>query len=121
MNNIIVGEKTYVPFSQPTSNGDAAIWRVENTSLPPMYRPILTLTGKKNSASTNINMTLKASVPVIVVTASGQQTSVNTAIASANLTALQNVSTSEVEAAIYALIAGLTAVKASMIAGKTVV
>lgn len=120
MNDIIVGGQTYIPFSQPTSNGDAAIWRVENTSLPPMYRPLLTLTGKKNSAGTNVNMTLKASVPVVVV-ASGQQTSVNTAIASANLTALQNVSTSEVEAAINALIAGLTAVKTGMIAGKTVV
>lgn len=120
MANIIVGDKTFAPFSQPTSNGDAAIWRVEDPLIAPMYRPTLRLTGKANSTGTNINMTLKASVPVVSLV-NGVQTSQNTAIASASLTALQNVSTDEVVDAIAALIAGLTAAKSSLIAGKTTI
>ena len=120
MSNIVVGTKTYVPFSLPTSNGDAAVWRVEDASIAPMFRPTLRLTSKANNLGTNVNMTLKASVPV-VSTVDGTQVSKNTAIASATLTALQNVSTSEAADAIDALIKGLTAVRDAMIAGKTVI
>lgn len=120
MNNIISGNLTFAPFSAPTSNGDAAIWRAEVLTLAPMYRPTIRLTGKGNAKQTNSNMTLKVNIPV-VRTVDGVQVSSNTVVATGSLTALQNVTTSEVSDAIDALIAGLTSAKAAMTAGKTIV
>lgn len=120
MNNIISGDLIFAPFSAPTSNGDAAIWRVEDSLLAPMYRPTIRLTGKGNAKQTNTNMTLKVNVPV-VRTVDGLQVSTNTVVATGTLTALQNVTTSEVNNAIDALIAGLIQAKAAMTAGKTMV
>lgn len=120
MNNIVSGNLTFAPFSAPSSNGDPAIWRVEDSNLAPMYRPTIRLTGKSNAKQTNANMTLKVQVPVVRLI-DGEQVSTNTAVATATLTALQNVTTSEVIDAIDVLIAGLTETKLSMVAGKTLV
>lgn len=120
MNNIISGDFTFAPFSAPTSNGDAAIWRVEDSLLAPMYRPTIRLTGKSNAKQTNSNMTLKVNFPV-VRTVDGVQVSTNTVVATGTLTALQNVTTNEVINAIEALIAGLSEAKVAMAAGKTIV
>lgn len=120
LNKIVVGTQEFELFSAPTSIGDPAIWRVETPTLAPMYRPTLRLQSKQNAKGTNVNMTLKASVP-IVSDVGGAQTSLNTAIASASITSLQNVTGDAVARAIDALIAGLTATREAVIAGKTLV
>mgnify|MGYP001042885135 CR=1 FL=1 len=118
LSQIVAGTQTFELFSAPTSNGDPAIWRVETPTLAPMYRPTLRLQSKQNAKGTNVNMTVKASVP-IVTNVDGVQTSLNTAIASASVTSLQNVTGDAVKNAIDALIAGLTATREAIIAGKT--
>lgn len=115
---IVADTDTYTLFSAPTSNGDPAVWRLEDTTLAPMYRPTLRLQSKTNAKGTNVNMTLKASVP-IVQSVDGVQVSLNTAVASASVTSLQNVTGDTVERAIDALIAGLTATREAIVAGKT--
>lgn len=118
LQRIVAGANTFELFSAPTSGGDPAIWRVETPTLAPMYRPTLRLQSKQNAKGTNVNMTIKASIP-IVLDVEGVQTSVNTAIASASVTSLQNVTGDSVGRAIDALIAGLTATRDAIISGKT--
>lgn len=117
---IVTDALTFAPFSAPSSNGDPAIWRVEDSSLAPMHRPTIRLSGNLNSTGTNANMVLKVQIPVVKVV-DGIATSSNTAIASANITALQNVTGEDVGNGIDALIAGLTQLKDSIAAGKTLV
>lgn len=117
---IVTDALTFEPFSAPSSNGDPAIWRVEDPSIAPMHRPTIRLSGKTNSTGTNANMVLKVQIPVVQVVG-GIAASSNTAIASANVTALQNVTGEDVDNCIDALIAGLTQLKVSIVAGKTLV
>lgn len=120
-NKITVGSKDFMPFSQPSSKDDPAIWRYEDTTKVPMYRPTISLSGKTNSLGTNINMQLKAVVPVVVNNVNlSIQESTNRAVATASITSLQNVTTGEVALAIDALIAGLTVTKIAILNGSTV-
>lgn len=118
MPNITSGTTVLSVYSNPTSAGDPAVWRVEDTSIVPMYRPMAKLSAKANPNGTNVNVTFKVTVPV-VATIDGIQTSQNTAIASASITSLQNTTGDEVLQAVELLIAGLTATKEQIIAGRT--
>lgn len=115
---ITVGTKDFAIFSNPTSAGDPAVWRYEDLTKVPMLRPIIRQTVSKNSKGTNINVTVKASIPIVETVNSVQQ-STNTAIATASITSLQNSLGSEVSDAVDSLIAALTALKANIVAGRT--
>lgn len=116
--NITVGEQTLIVYSQPSSAQDTALWRIEDPSIVPMFRPTLDLNARKNSTGSNVNMALRARVPVVMVSESGQ-TAPNTVVGQLSLTALQNVSTDDVAQCLDMLIAGATALKTAIVSGKT--
>lgn len=112
--NIEAGEIDFTPFSVV---GTTAIWRKEDTTLPPLYRPTIKLVVKPNSTGTNVNMTLKSVTP-IVSTVNGVTVSTNSRVLTVSYTALQNVVDSSNGADIDAMIAALTALKQSLVQGR---
>lgn len=121
MENIVVGNKTFTPFSEPTGSRDPAVWRNEDTAVPAMFRPTMTHTAQLNATKTNVNETLVVEVPIVTSDAStGQLVSKNKYIASAKFTSLQNVvGDTHAVLAIDGLIGLLTARRAAILAGKT--
>ena len=121
MENIIVGDSTFTPYSEPTGSRDPAIWRYEDTAVPAMYRPTMTHTAQLNATKTNVNETLVVEVPIVTTdTITGQFVSKNKYIASAKFTALQNVvDDTHAVLAIDGLIGLLTARRTAILAGKT--
>lgn len=120
-NKIVVDTKDFVVISQPSNKEDPVVWRHEDATKVPMYRPTITLTGKANALGTNINMQLKVAAPVVVTNELlHQQDAPNRAIATASISSLQNVTSGEVALVIDGLIAGLTATKNAIINGTTV-
>lgn len=119
-NNIKVTDVgDFVVFNQPSGSNDPAVWRREDLTVPPMYRPTITQTARSNKTGTNVNVMIKVAVPVVDTDVSGKKTSNNTVIAQATVTSLQNIVGDHTSHAIDALIAALTQQKASIIAGKT--
>lgn len=116
--NITVGEETLTVYSQPSSAQDTAVWRIEDPTVVPMYRPTLDLNARKNSTGSNVNMTLRARVPVVLVGESGQ-TAPNTVVGQLSFTSLQNVNSEDVTQCLDMLIAGATALKTAIVTGKT--
>lgn len=121
MENIIVGDTTFAPYSEPTGSRDPAVWRLEDTAIPAMFRSTMTHTAQLNATKTNVNETLVVEVPIVTTdTATGQLVSKNKYIASAKFTALQNVvGDTHAVLAIDGLIGLLTARRTAILAGKT--
>lgn len=119
-NKITAGTKDFNLFSSPSSSDSPAVWRHEDATLAPMYRPTIKQTAKPNSAGTNINSRLAIRVP-IVSTVNGTQVSTNNVGVNIEFTSLQNIASDvELTLAADAAIASLTALKANLIAGRTV-
>lgn len=116
--DITVGAETLTVYSQPSSAQDTAVWRIEDPTVVPMYRPTLDLNARKNSTGSNVNMTLRARVPVVLVGDSGQ-TAPNTVVGQLSFTSLQNVNSEDVTQCLDMLIAGATALKTAIVTGKT--
>lgn len=119
MANIVVNTVTFVPYSEPTSLRDPAIWRAEIANVPAMLRPIMQHLAVENKSKTNVNETLTVSVPV-VQTIDGVTTAPNKVVASAQFTCLQNiVADDSLALALDGLIKLLTARRLEILAGKT--
>lgn len=69
---------------------DRAEYRIEDTTIPPMFRRTLVLTAKPNAAGTNVNVAFKLITPIIV-TENGVITAPNRRVISGTFTSLQNV------------------------------
>lgn len=119
-NKITAGTKDFILFSSPSSSDSPAVWRHEDATLAPMFRPTIKQTAKPNSAGTNINSRLAIRVP-IVSTVNGTQVSTNNVGVNVEFTSLQNIASDvELTLAADAAIASLTVLKANLIAGRTV-
>lgn len=117
---ITVGTKDFTLFSNPSSLDSPAIWRHEDVTLAPMYRPTIKHTARPNSLGTNVNSKVVIDVP-IVTTVADQQTSTSKVRGTFDFTSLQNTSNdATLTLAIDASIAALTALKSNLIAGRTV-
>ena len=109
----------FLVFNQPSGSNDPAVWRREDLTVPPMYRPTIMQAARPNKTGTNVNVMIKAVVPVVDTDAAGKKTSSNTVIAQATITSLQNIVGDHTGNAIDALIAALTQQKAAIVAGRT--
>lgn len=117
---ITVGSKEFTLYSNPSSLDSPAIWRHEDVTLAPMYRPTIKHTARPNSVGTNVNSKVVIDVP-IVTTVSDQQTSTSKVRGTFDFTSLQNTaSDANLTLAIDASIAALTALKSNLIAGRTI-
>lgn len=117
---IVVGSKDFTLFSNPSSLDSPAIWRHEDVTLAPMFRPTIKHTARPNSLGTNVNSKVVIDIP-IVTTVSDQQTSTSKVRGTFDFTSLQNTaSDASLTLAIDASIAALTALKLNLIAGRTV-
>lgn len=121
MENITVGTKTYTVYQAPIGLRDPAIWRLENTAIPAMFRSTIAHTASLNASKTNVNETITVEVPLPVQDTDTQLWSAkNKIFASAKFTSLQGVvAPTESALALDALIAVLTARRAQILAGKT--
>ena len=111
---IETGAINFTPFSVI---GEKAVWRKEDTNLPPMFRPTLTLTARKNSTGTNVNVTLKSVTPIVSIV-NGVSVSRNSRVATFSYTSLQNVVDETTGGDIAAMIAALTALKGQFVNGR---
>lgn len=119
-NKITVGTKDFNLYSSPSSSDSPAVWRYEDPLVAPMFRPTIKQTAKPNSAGTNINSRVAIRVPV-VQTVNGTQVSTNSVGVNIEYTSLQNIASDvELTLAADAAIATLTALKANLIAGRTI-
>lgn len=118
-NIVTPGLGEFVVFNQPSGSNDPAVWRRENTAVPPMFRPTITQTARSNKTGTNVNVMVKVNVPVVDTDPAGKQSSSNTVIAQATVTSLQNIVGNHTANAIEALILALTEQKDAIVAGKT--
>lgn len=112
---------TFDVFNQPSGSNDRAVWRLEDATLPPMFRATIIQDAKENKTGTNVNCTVKVSIPITYTDVAGRIASQDTVIASASVTSLQNVTGTQVGNAIDSLIKALTSQKASIVAGKTAI
>lgn len=117
MSKVLVIEAGTIDFSLFNEADGKTIWRQEDTSVPPMYRPTIQLTGKLNASRTNANMALKLVTPV-VVTENGRVTPIAYRTSQFSHTALQSVDNTSASADIDIMIAALTALKQNIIDGK---
>lgn len=92
-------------------------WRKEDTSVAPMFRSTLTLSGKLNAQRTNVNMALKLVTPVIS-TVNGVSVVSSTRVSEFKHTALQNLDSALAIPDIDVMITALTALKQNIINGK---
>lgn len=93
------------------------IWRKEDLSVPPMYRPTIQLSGKLNASRTNANMALKLVTPV-VATENGRVVPIAYRTSQFTHTALQSIDSNEATADIDVMISALTALKRNIIDGR---
>lgn len=120
MENIVVGDKTYVAYQSPQSSLGTAIWRLDEPSIPAMFRSSITHSAVLNGPKTNINETVLIEVP-IPVTVDGTTTAQNKFVARFSYSALQNVVDADRSVlALDALVAFITARKSAILAGRTV-
>lgn len=112
---------SFAVHNQPSGQNDPAVWRLEDETLPPMFRATITQTAKENKTGTNVNCTVKVAIPITYTDVAGRMASQDTVIAQASVTSLQNVTGTHVANAIDSLIKALTSQKAAIIAGKTAV
>lgn len=117
MTKVTTIEAGAIDFTLFNESDAKTIWRKEDTSVPPMFRPTIQLTGKLNSSRTNANMALKLVTPVIV-TENGRVVPIAYRTSQFNHTALQSVDNTAAAADIDIMIAALTALKQNIIDGK---
>ena len=77
-------------FTLLSATKDRAEYRVEDLTLPPMFRRTLSLTAKPNSSGTNVNVAFKLVTPVMS-TENGVLVAKNRRVLSGSYTSLQNV------------------------------
>lgn len=94
-----------------------ATWRKEDPSVPPMYRPTLTLSGKMNAQRTNVNVALKLVTPV-TSTVNGVTVVSASRVTEVRHTALQNLDSALAVPDIDFIITALTALKQNIVDGK---
>lgn len=111
---IETGGINFTPFSVI---GEKAVWRKEDPNLPPMFRPTLTLSARKNSTGTNVNLTLKSVTPIISIV-DGNTVSRNSRVATFTYTSLQNVVDVTEGADIDSMIIALQALKSKFVNGR---
>ena len=104
-------------FTLLSSDQNRAVYRVEDLTLPPMFRRTLTLTAKPNNAGTNVNVAFKLVTPVIS-TVNGVQTIGNRRVISGSYTSLQNVLDPTDGADITDMAATLLALKPNFVNGS---
>lgn len=92
-------------------------WRKEDTSVAPMFRPMLTLVGKLNAQRTNVNMALKLVTPVIS-TVNGSTVVSSTRVTELRHTALQNLDSALAIPDIDIMVTALNALKQNIVDGK---
>lgn len=118
VSKITVGSHEYKLFSAPTSAYDPAIFRWEDSTKAPMFRPTIKLSGKLNATRTNANMTVRVECPVVFTDAdTGKQGSTDNVVGTFSFTSLQNTLSTETSEVIDAAIAALTAFKANLVSG----
>lgn len=101
-------------FSQ---TADKVTYRIEDTALPPMFRPTLVLSTKPNRAGTNVNVTLKLLRP-ITAEINGSLTALNNRVTALSYTSLQNTTDSTAGADLDIMIAAITALKPQVTEGR---
>lgn len=104
-------------FTLLSATKDRAEYRVEDTSIPPMFRRTLTLTAKVNSSGTNVNVAFKLVTPV-VSTVNGITQALNRRVVSGSFTSLQNVIDETGGKDILDAAAMLTALKSHFVNGS---
>lgn len=117
MSKVTLIEAGAIDFTLFNEADGKTIWRREDTSVPPMYRPTIQLSGKFNASRTNANMALKLVTPV-TVTENGRVVPVAYRTSQFNHTALQSIDNSDAATDIDIMIAALTALKQNIIDGK---
>lgn len=105
-----------IDFTILSHSADQAVWRQENLTIPPMFRPTFELKAKANKPKTNVNMTLKLVTPVIS-TVAGNTVSLNTRVGTFSYTSLQNVSDASNGVMLDQMIAALTVLKKNFVQG----
>lgn len=83
-------ESGAVDFTLLSATKDRAEYRVEDLTIPPMYRRTLVLTAKPNASGSNVNVAFKLVTPVIA-TVNGIVQVTNRRVFSGSYTSLQNV------------------------------
>ena len=96
---------------------DKVTYRIEDTDLPPMFRPTLVLTTKPNRAGTNVNVTLKLLRP-ITAEVNGNLVALNNRVTALSYTSLQNTTDSTAGADLDIMIAAITALKSQVSEGR---
>lgn len=119
ISDITAGEQIAKPLVQPASAYDEASWRVEDTSIPPMFRKTVGLRATPNKMGTNITTQLSTKAPVVTKDTNGEFSSKNLVSFETKGTALQNTVGSEVLDALDLHIAALQATRKSMATGVT--
>lgn len=109
--------KDFNLYEAPASGLSTAIWRHEDPTVAPIYRPTVSLRAMSNSAKTNHTMTLDVKVPV-VQTVDGIASAPNKVQAKVTFTSLQGIVTPLTSETVDITIAALTALKANLVAGK---
>lgn len=109
-------EADAIDFTILSHTSDTAVWRQENLTLPPMFRPTFELKAKANKLKTNVNMTLKLVTPV-TSTVDGNVVSLNTRVGIFSYTSLQNVTDSTNGEAIDQMINALMVLKKNFVQG----
>lgn len=96
---------------------DKVTYRIEDSGLPPMFRPTLVLTTKPNRAGTNVNVTIKLLRPITAVI-NGNLSALNTRVTALSYTSLQNTTDSTAGADLDIMIAAITALKSQVTEGR---
>lgn len=104
-------------FTLLSATKERAEYRVEDTSIPPMFRRTLVLTAKPNAAGTNVNVAFKLVTPV-VVTVNGILQAPNRRVITGSFTSLQNVIDASEGKDILDMAAILTALKSNFVNGS---
>lgn len=104
-------------FTLLSATKDRAEYRVEDTSIPPMFRRTLVLTAKPNAPGTNVNVAFKLVTPV-VVTVNGILQAPHRRVITGSFTSLQNVLDESEGKDISDMAAVLTALKSNFVNGS---
>ena len=110
-------EAGVIDFTLLSATKDRAEYRVEDTSIPPMFRRTLVLTAKPNSSGTNVNVAFKLVTPV-VVTVNGVTSAPNRRVITGSFTSLQNVIDAADGQDILDLATALIALKSQFVNGS---
>lgn len=114
---ITAASKDYNLYESPVSGLSTSVYRYDDPTVAPIFRPTITFRASANSAKTNHTMSLDVRVPV-VQEVNGQPSAPNKVQAKVTFTSLQGVVTPLTAETVDITIAALTALKANLVAGK---